>query len=235
MKTLNPLLIARAAGTGLMCFLLMLLSSCLKDHNTYIAPPTTALLMASADAPAENLYLNADRVNAQPLNYEDYIGYFNAYTGKRQVILYNSTTSAQIVADSIHLNPNIVYTLFLANTYTHPDLILLTDSVPIPAIGKAAIRFVNVSPDAGTVDLATGSTTVLINGQPYKGASSFIPVTGDSLYNFSFRVHGSSTVIASLNSVRIHNNSVYTVWLRGLAAGSGTQKVSGGILYNAHF
>jgi hypothetical protein len=219
-----------------LCLFTMLFSSCLKDNNNYVAPSTALLMVVqgSPDAPAENLFLNTNLVNSQPLNYQDFIGYFNAYTGNRTVILSNSSTQAMIASDTINLKANLAYSLFLANTYTKPDFILLKDTINTPASGKAAIRLVNASPDAGSVDLAVNNT-VLVAGRSYKGASSFLPVTGNMLCNFSLLAHGTSTVLAKLDSVNVYTGSVYTIWLHGLASGSGTTKLTAGIIQNANF
>lgn len=237
MKNLRTPEKLRIAGVGIMALFCLLQFSCLKDNNNYVAPPPTALLLvtqASPDAPAEQIALDNNRVNQSPFNYNDFIGYFNAYTGKRNVILYNYSTLAQVAHDTIRLNQNTAYSLFLSNTYTNPDFTLLTDSLAQPASGMATIRFVNVSTDAGTVDLVANTTSLVVN-KPYKAASAFKPVAGDQTYNFQVVKSGTNTVLATLSSVNINTGSVYTVWLHGLAAGSGTSKLSVDIMKNAFY
>jgi hypothetical protein len=225
------------AGVGFVSLLSILLFSCLKDHNTYVTVPTAQLMViqASPGAPAETLYLNNNRVTSQPYNYGDWVGYFNAYTGARQVVLYNYNNQTQIVSDTVTLQQGIVYSLFLANTYTKPDLILLKDTISQPASGKATIRFVDASPDAGAVDLLANNTA-LVSNKAYKGASSFLPVTGNNTaYTFQVLKSGTNTVLATLSNVTIQNGNVYTVWLHGLAAGSGTTALGVDILNNVFF
>jgi len=225
------------AGVGFVSLLSIMLLSCLKDHNTYVTVPTAQLMVVqgSPDAPAEILYLNTNRVTSQPYNYGDWVGYFNAYTGTRQVVLYNYATQSVIVSDTIGLKQGVAYSLFLANTYTKPDLILLKDTISRPASGKASIRFVDVSPDAGAVDLSANNT-VLVSNKSYKGASSFLPVNGNNTtYSFQVLKSGTSTVLATLNNITIQNGQAYTVWLHGLAAGTGTTVLKADIITNASF
>lgn len=239
MKNLRKIVFVAAV----LCLPAIVLTSCLKDHNYYNVPATSLLMVVqgSPGAPAESLFLDPNQVNNSPFNYQDYIGYFNAYAGVRNVVLtsfnYPGTgmPTTKYASDTVHLDQNQTYSLFLANTVTKPDFILLNDSIGQPTAGMATIRLVNVSPDAGSVDLAVNDATVLVSNKAYKGASSFLSVAGDQLYKFSVRAHGTTTVIAYKDSVAIAKGGVYTVWLHGLKAGSGTSKLATGVINNARF
>jgi hypothetical protein len=238
MKNLKTPSRFRAAGIAFIAVLCLLqFSSCLKDNNNYVAPPATALFMViqgSPDAPSEALFLDNNRVNNPPFNYGDNIGYFNAYTGERNVILNDYNSGTRIASDTMNLKSNTAYSLFLASTYTKPDFILLTDSIAQPASGKATIRLVNVSPDAGTIDLVANGNTI-VTGKAYKGSSSFVTVNGGTSYNFTVVKSGTNTALATLSSITINTGSVYTVWLHGLASGTGTTALKADIINNAYY
>ncbi|MDB5136384.1 MAG: hypothetical protein JWP37_2987, partial [Mucilaginibacter sp.] len=205
------------ARLGVVCLLSVLLSSCLKDNNkTYITPPAALVtfIQASPDEPPLNFFLNNNRVNINPLGYGSQIDYFRAFTGHRTVNFYNSTTMATILQDTVYLNANVTYSLFLANTASHPEILLLTDSISRPASGKATVRFVNLSPNAPPVDLVNAGTTMVSN-KAYKGFSSFLPVDGNKGYTFTVVQHGTSTVLATLANVNLNSNTVYTIWFHG--------------------
>jgi len=210
------------------------LTSCLKDNNQYVATPSALLMVvqASPDAPAESVFLTPNQVNQSAFNYGDHLGYFNAYTGSRQVQLLGYGSSAVIASDTVHLAVNNAYTLFLANTYTKPDFILLTDTVKQPSTGNATIRFVNVSAGSENVDLVA-NTTALVSNEPYKGASGFESVSGNMLYNFEVRTSGTTTVLTSL-SVTIKSGGVYTIWFHGSTTGT-SPKLSADIIANAFY
>ncbi len=220
------------------------LTSCLKDNNHYVVNPTALVMViqASPDAPSESIFLKPNQVNQSAFNYGDHLGYFNAYTGGRLVQLFGYGSSTLIASDSIHLANNNAYSLFLANTYTKPDFILLTDSIAPPAVGKATIRFVNVSAGSGNVDLVANTTTLVTN-EPYRGVSIstpakaapvFIPVSGNEQYNFEVRATGTTTVLASLDSINIKNGGVYTIWYHGSTTGT-NPKLSADIIANAYY
>jgi len=225
-------------ATVVACVLLLSvigLTSCLKDNNHYAVTPTSLLMVvqASPDAPAESVFLNPNQVNQSAFQYGDHLGYFNAYTGGRQVQLFNYGASTLIASDSIHLANNYAYSLFLANTYSKPDFILLTDSISQPAAGKATIRFVNASAGSANVDLLA-NTTAIVSNEPYKGASGFLATAGGTQYNFQVRATGTTTVLASLDSINIKNGGVYTIWYHGSTAGN-SPKLSVDIIANAYY
>ena len=224
-----------AALAGVLLLSAIGLTSCLKDNNNYVVNQTALLMVvqASPDAPAESVFLKPNQVNQSAFNYGDHLGYFNAYTGNRQLQLFGYGSSTQIASDSIHLANNNAYSLFLANTYTKPDFVLLTDTINQPAAGKATIRFVNVSAGSANVDLVANATA-LVSNEPYKGASSFIPVSGGSQYNFQVRSSGTTAVLASLDSIQIKSGAVYTIWYHGTATGT-SPKLSADIIANAYY
>jgi hypothetical protein len=211
------------------------LTSCLKDHNNYVVNQNALVMVvqASPDAPAESIFFKPNQVNQSPLNYGDHLGYFSAYIGGRQVQLFGYNSSSQIASDSIHLANNTAYSLFLANTYTKPDFILLTDTLTQPAAGKANIRFVNASAGSANVDLVANTTT-LISNKPYKAASAFAAVSGNSQYNFQVRIAGTTTVLASLDSINLRSGGVYTIWYHGATTGT-SPKLAVDIIANAFF
>jgi hypothetical protein len=226
------------AGLGVVCLLSVLLSSCLKDNNQVYVPPPAALvtfIQASPDEPPLNFFLNNNRVNINPLSYGNQIDYFRAFPGHRTVNFFNSATMATILQDTVYLSANITYSLFLANTASHPEILLLTDSIARPASGKATVRFVNVSPNAPPVDLVTTGTT-LVSNKAYKGFSSFVPVDGNKSYTFTVVQHGTSTVLATLANVNINSNTVYTIWFHGIAGATATtDQLNADIITNAYY
>ncbi|MGZ3811141.1 MAG: DUF4397 domain-containing protein [Mucilaginibacter sp.] len=237
MKTYKNSLKRSIAGLSAICLLSVLLSSCLKDNNNYYQPPVAFLsfVQASPDQPSLDFYLNNNKVNYNPISYGNEIDYIRAYTGTRTANFYNENSMTKIFSDTIHLNPNVAYSLFLANTTAHPELVLLTDSLSRPASGNSGIRFVDVSPDAPAVDLVQGGT-VLVSNKSYKGFSSFLPIQGNKTYTFEVHQKGTNTVLATLSNVNLNAGQVYTIWFHGLAgATNNTDKLSADIITNAFY
>jgi hypothetical protein len=235
-KNISKNLLATITVIGL---LTLSLSSCLKyNNNQYYTPPAALLtfIQASPDEPPLDFSLDNNRVNGWPINYGDNIDYFRAFTGKRNVNFYNAGTGNVILSDTIHLNQNATYSLFLVNTTAHPQILLLTDSLTKPSSGSAGIRFVNLSPDAPAVDLAVTGGAVLVPNKAFKGYSSFANTPGNTSYSIEVRQAGTTTVLATLPNVTLNSSFVYTIWLHGLVASTNnTDQLGISVLPNAVF
>jgi hypothetical protein len=207
---------------GIMC-LVLLLSSCLKDNTTNYAPPVAlvSFFQASPDETALDLYFNNNRVNISPINYGTGLDYFRAYAGVRTANFYTYGVMNQIFSDTLTIKPNNVYSLFLTNKPSKPELVLLNDTINQPAPNMASVRFVDLSPDAPNVDLVLNNNTEVAN-KTYKGFSSFLPVTGNTTYNIQVKQTGTSTVLATLSGVTLNSNLVYTIIFSGLVSGTTT-------------
>lgn len=226
------------ATIGVLCLLSVLLSSCLKDHNQPYNPPVAyvTFIQASPDEAPLDFLLDNNRVNLNPVNYGDNIDYFRAYTGKRTASFYNHVTGNKLLSDTVTFDADIAYSMFLANVPTKPEIVLLKDSVSRPAGNNAAIRFVNLSPDATSVDLAVQGAAPIVSNKAYKGFSSFIPITGDKNYTLQVLQHGTNTVLATLSNVPLNTSVVYTLWFHGLAAGTTTtDKLALDYVINAYY
>ena len=211
----------RWAGiVGMVCLLAVSLSSCLKDSKNTVQPPVAALsvINASPDAPALDFYLDDNKANTQAFGFGGGIDYVGAYTGKRTATFKTGGTTTVYKADTLTLEANKYYTLFLANTAGHEELLKLTDTIAKPADQKAGIRLVNLSPDAPAIDLAIKDGAVLVNNKGFKGFSPFISVNAAQKYTLEIRQAGTATVLATIANITLTNGSLYTVWLQGLAA-----------------
>lgn len=222
---------------GIAICLVLMLSSCLKDHNTYYAPPAASVsfFQAAPDQAAIDLYFNNNKVNWNPITYGNGLYYFNAYTGLRTINLYSTGTGTKLYSDTMTLKQNNIYSLFLVEPNGQPQIISLNDTINQPASGQANVRFVDLSPDAPAVDLALNSN-VQVSNRGFKGFSSFEPITGDKIYNIEVRQKGTSTVLASLSNVTLNIGGVYTIVLSGLANGTtNNDKLTINYITNAYY
>ncbi|MGN6638095.1 MAG: DUF4397 domain-containing protein [Mucilaginibacter sp.] len=217
--------------------LVLTLSSCLKDHNTYYAPPAASVsfFQAAPDQAAIDLYFNNNKVNWNPITYGNGLYYFNAYTGLRTINIYSSSTDTKLYSDTMTLKQNNIYSLFLVEPNGQPQIVSLNDTINQPASGQASIRFVDLSPDAPNVDLALNGN-VQVSNRGFKGFSSFESITGDKIYNIEVRQKGASTVLASLSNVTLNTGGVYTIVFSGLANGTtSNDKLTVNYITNAYY
>jgi hypothetical protein len=227
-----------AGMVGMMCLLAVSLSSCLKN-STSVQPPIALLsvINASPDAPPLDFYLSDNKANAYSFGFGNGLDYISAYTGKRTATFTPAGTKTVYKADTLTLNENRYYSLFLANTAGHEEFVLLNDTINKPADGKASIRFINLSPDAPAADLVIKDGATLVANKAFKGFSGFVPIAATAKYTLEIRQAGTSTVLATLTNVTLNNGSLYTVWLQGLAA-TGTpdaKKLAGKLQTNVYY
>jgi len=219
--------------------LTLLLSACSKPPTNYnYAPPVAALafIQASPDEPPVDFFLADSKVNQAPINYGQSFNYFSIMAGSDSIAFYNDATMKTILTDAINFTKNTTYSMFLANKSTKPEIVLLTDTLAQPTAGNAAIRFINLSPDAPAVDLVVKGGAVLVSNRSYKGYSSFAPVQGNMFYTLEVHQAGTAIVLATLANLKLNTGFLYTVWFHGLAAGTATtDQLSVDIFNNAFF
>jgi hypothetical protein len=228
-----------AAMFGMMCLLSGLLTSCLKnnDNNHYVVPPVALIsaINASPDAQPVDFYLDQNRANNFSIKSGESLDYIRAYTGKRTATFYVGGSQQKVKSDTITLKADKLYSLFLANQVSTPDFLLIADSVSRPPEGKATVRFINLSPDAGAADLAIKGGAVLATGLTYKKYSAFIAVDGATPYTFEIRKAGTTTVLFTLTDVTLKRNTINTIWLQGLAAATDVKKISAHTQENVYY
>lgn len=173
----------RVGGLSMVLVSLLFLGGCkLDDKNVQPSVPVSyvALYNASPDAPALNVNVDNRQINAQPFDYADYTGYLQFYTGKRHFTFGPANADNVAVDTTVTFVENKVYSVFVIDNYNRAKLLVLNDSAAAPGSGKAVIRLVNLSPDAGTVHLSVKGESELGTGEAFKGASSYVEVDAGS-------------------------------------------------------
>jgi hypothetical protein len=226
------------AGIIVAAFLPVILYSCTKiTPNPNPSPQADlAVIAVSPDAPAFDFYFSTTQVNTAPLVYGSGISYFQANAGEVALGFYNQGTTTKVVTDTVNIKANTSNTLFLTNLIAKHDFLFLTDTLNQPAVGTATIRFVDVSPDAPAVDFAIRGGSVLATHRLYKTFTSFMTIQPKLSDTLEIRQSGTSTVLASIPTVTITSNEIYTVWLYGLANTTvAAQKLKAGAMVNFNF
>jgi hypothetical protein len=233
LRNISKRLVVRISAV---CVLSVLLSSCLKDHTSDIPAPPAALLsvvQASPGQPPLDFSLDGSRLNSGAITFGTILDYSGVYAGKRKYLFSKNGSSTPVLTDTITFKQNVAYSLCLVNNITSPQILLLTDSISQPLAGNAALRFVNLSPDAPAVDLFIKDGAAFVTNKAFKGFSTFNPIPGKN-YSFEIRKTGTTTVLATVNNVTINSGFVYTIYLRGLAAATDLTKLRADLIINAH-
>ena len=100
-----------------------------------------------------DIYVN-NRLIVTNLSYQDFTNYLTAYPGAYQVTIYPTGQKTGALIDvRVVLKPNEVYTAAVVGTPTDIGVELIDDVVRANSTAYAYMRFSNLSPNAGDVDI----------------------------------------------------------------------------------
>lgn len=237
----------RARNHFLFALLGLLGTSCKKIVSIVTPPPVSSLTVIDAvdgssgflttfwpDSSVATFYSTGTDINYTSSNE------YSIASGKTPVIIYDlSDTTIPLFSGTFNLKANNVYSLFLSGAYNPqnlPDTLLIQDNPPFHPIGDSTvgIRFVNVSPSAGTisVDIQGNAPGSEVTSLLYRGVTGFknYPATSTipdpSLgYVFEFRSVPNDSLLCTYTYPAsslpcFHNVSLV---LAGTVAGSGIQ------------
>ncbi|TCK80587.1 uncharacterized protein DUF4397 [Albibacterium bauzanense] len=193
-------------------------SSCSDDDNPMPNPDTAIVSVYHASPSTDSLdfYLDAKKVNSKLVGLGDSINYVEAFIGDR-VAEIKGKDGASIFKESIKLEKDKAYSLFITNEKDKDDAeyVQITDDLTNPAEGKAKIRFVHVSPDAGKLNLAVTGGEDLFTDKEFKSATEFKEITAEK-QSFEVVDQESNAVLFTLEDVDIKAGKIYTIWVKGL-------------------
>lgn len=185
--------------------------------NIIQAVPTTELL---------DVYVDNTRANGTEFEFGSKIGYLSAFSGNRAFNVTKRGTSTSLKSLQHTLKPQAGYSLFVANTLANIEFLMLEDNLEKPAAGKAKIRFVNLSPDAGTLALnVNGAATDLAINKAFKEFSAFETV--DATENATLNIkNASGATETSIAAVKLEDGKIYTVYAKGIKANTDDTRLS---------
>ena len=197
----------------------------MKDSEPYPDVAGVSLVNASPTATNLDFYLDNAKVNVNPMSYMAALNYFNAIIGSRTATVKSSATSQELLTEKIPFAVNKYYSVFV--TGTEPLSYLVTkDSLYAPSADKALVRFINLSPDSGPLQLASSPkaainesvvTTTLFSNIAYKAYTEYHQVDpGKFLISIKDQATGADK--ATLPDVEILSGKIYTIYAKGLNA-----------------
>lgn len=203
-----------------MCFaaLVLVMSSCLDDddpQNQVTPVAYVAIYHASPNAPELDVIVDERPVNR--LEFTDYTGYLNFYTGERNFKINPFNASNSLVDTTITFSDGAFYSLFIVNDLPNVEALAVRDSASAPSEGKAKVRFINLSPDAGTLEVtANDEDSSLFNAVEFKKPSTFVEVDAASS-SFVLRPAGGSDELVKVSDINLRPGRFYTILARGFA------------------
>jgi len=194
-------------------------SSCSKDENSVAAISGLSVVNVSPTLATYNVYLNSTKVSTAALPFTGSINYFQITPGINSVKFTTASSTESVLTKSINLEADKAYSLYLVDKADKLDGFLVSDDLTVATADKAAIRFINLSPDAGTLTLNQISGSSLSTDQAYKGVSAFSN-TEAKTYSLQIQDKATGTVLAKLENVTLTAGKIYTIIAAGLVAPS---------------
>lgn len=199
--------------------LLVLLAACNPDDEEFVSEPVkvayVSIYHAAPNAPAFDIAVDGRVINQNPFDYTAYSGYLNFFTGNRAISFHSINADNALIDTTFNFEDGKAYSLFAINQVSGVGTLLVVDSAASPAEGNAMVRFINLSPDAPSFDLSTGSSTdPLFAGKAFKEATQFEEVSSGT-YTFDVKGAGGTEALLSAKDVEILPGRFYTIITRG--------------------
>lgn len=190
------------------------LESCVKTDESTLNLSALSVIHASPDLPAIDFYFNGDRINGNRIiSYNDTIPYKIFNSGTAAIIVKKYISSTTYISTNIELENEKNYSFFVAGKANETSYLLIQDDLTAPNSGKAKIRFINLSPDAPSLNFQLNANT-LFGTIAFKTYSDFTSIDpGDCIISISNAANGTSLSEQNLN---IEAGKIYTVWANGL-------------------
>lgn len=197
-----------------------LIAACSDDfldgrQNPSDAVAYVSFFHASPDAPGLTVSVDNRSVFSK-IEYTDYSGYMNFYTGDRtfKVSSFNATNS--LVDTTFNFTPRYTYSVFFIDQLSGMEALLVRDTAEVPANGKAMVRFVHLSPDTEGLDVKVeGQTSNLFTEQIFKKATGFKEINAGAT-SFDIKASGDDDVLLSAD-VTLKSGQYYTIITRGFS------------------
>lgn len=196
-------------------------SSCKKDKDSIIPPvvkPANLTVVHAAPGFAElDFFVDKDKANTVAFTYNTVINYLSIVKpGKKELSATKKGVTDILVKLPVEFKEDKFYSAFVADQ-TANTIVFVEDDLTAPAADKAKIRFINLSPDAGSLDLnITGKAEALVAKKAFKESSLFVAADAGDEINFEIKENGKTDVLASLPKVKIEKGKIYTIWAKGL-------------------
>lgn len=208
-------------------FLFVFLSFSCKKNKDLALIDVSGLSIVNASPSAEflDVYVDNTKVTGSNFGFGSKIDYLNAFSGSRKMTVTRRDSTNPLRSELFILEPQFGYTLFLIDRLSDIKFMLLPDNLTKPSKGKASVRFANLSPDSEPLTLSIEGDPALITNIAFKDYSNAIVVeTGDKV-TFNVREHRTGNLVLTLPDVKIEDQKIYTIYVKGLKAATDDTKL----------
>jgi hypothetical protein len=176
------------------------------------------VLHASPDAPAVDIYINDEIVDAWTnVPFGTLSDYTSVPAATYNVKVYpTGDTSTAVIDADVPVEAGMSYTVAAIGLVAEIQPKVLTDD-PALAEGKSQVRVVHFSPDAPAVDVAPDGADALISNLAFPDDTGYAELDPGT-YDLEVRIAGSQDVALQLDPLDLQGGRAYSVFAIGLAA-----------------
>ena len=203
------------------------LVSCKKTDDVPPFVKTTNLNVINATADTLNFYLNGTRINNSSSLYPlGSSGYLDVAYGEQNYEFKRPRSPVVLFNLPLALDTLKNYSLYIAGSAAEQTFSTI-DTLAADTNGRAKIRFVNASPDAGNLDVMVGDT-VKFKTRAFKTSTVFLPVNAGIK-----RIRISRSGIVKIDETReLLAGRIYTLFTKGSLSGTGNAVFATGLVIN---
>lgn len=180
---------------------------------------------ASPNSPGIDIYVDNSLV-AKDLKYQQFTSYLPISAGEYDIKIYpTGTTSTPILTDdNFGITPNSIQTAAIIGEGSSLELF----SVPEPHLSvnpsMVFLRFVGLSPDSPSLDVALPNGQLLFKGIDYKDIMGYILIPPGN-YTILLKATGTDRIVLTSPNFLIKPNRLYTTYITGLNSGNPEKQI----------
>jgi hypothetical protein len=190
-------------------------SSCKKNNDDDNRPRVgIAVTNAASLSLPQDVYLDNQKVNVEPLAYTKTIGYIFV-DGNPTITVTNATSTTANGSATADFVPGRYYSAYYAED---KSVNVFENDRSTPPAGKARIRFINLGTGVGSsVDFGFSGGAKIVSALTYKTASAYQDV--DPALGYSLYSGGSASVLLNI-PITLQAGGIYTVYISGVVGTS---------------
>ncbi|WP_374165436.1 DUF4397 domain-containing protein [Arcticibacter sp. MXS-1] len=213
----------------------MLFSACLKSNdNDNYKPVLSDVMIVNADpniTSAEFAY--GGQRTEYNIGYSTNSKYYKDLFAGVEMVFFKGSSNTVVARGAVPAGADSVFSIYLAGS--GDSSFVVADKLVSPSGTNAAIRFVNASKSAGSVDVSISTATAKLTAQGFSGASGAASPTfkeypaGQTVVNVYAAGTETPLVTTPLTFNAVAGVS-YTVYLRGVKDGQGAKQLGLGLV-----
>lgn len=182
------------------------------SSHSATSPSFVRIIHASPDVGTADVFVDGSKLLGS-FAFGAVTGYASIPPGphKVQIALVGNGIGASVITQTLNVSPGVAYTVAAIGTKaTGLSLEVFVDNNYISS-GATKFRAYQLSPDAGSVSVASGNST-LLNGISYRNASKYLSVAAGA---YTFRVNSPSNNATLSASTMLKANMVESLFVVG--------------------